>query len=121
MKAYSVDLRKRIVEAVKTRGMSKSSAADVYGVSRATVYRYLDLDKEGDLRPIKPPGPAARLNEAECQKLLEQVKENNDLSLEEHASKFSQEQGIKLKKSAVAKYFTRLGVKRKKDVAGSGA
>ncbi len=115
MRAYSVDLRKRVVEAVKVRGMSKRAAADIYAVSRATVYRYLDLDKEGDLRPTKPPGPPPRLDEAACRKLLEQLEQNSDLSLEEHAAKLSEEQGIELKKSAVGKYFARLGVKRKKD------
>ena len=90
-------------------------------MSRATVYRYLELDSEGDLQPRVRPGQAPRLDEEACRKLLEQVKENNDLSLEEHAVKFSKEQGIKLKKSSIANYFTRLGVKRKKDAASQRA
>ncbi len=112
-----MDLRERIVEAVKVKGMSKSSAADVYGVSRATVYRYLSLAEQGDLHPTKPPGAPPRLDEQACRKLLEQVEKNNDLSLEEHAVKFAEEQGIALKKSSVANYFARLGIRRKKDAA----
>lgn len=117
MRAYSVDLRERIVATVKAKGVSKVAAAEVYGVSRATVYRYLALAEQGDLHPTKPPGPPPRLDETGRQKLLEQVKENSDLSLEEHALKFSKEQGVELKKSALGKYFARLGVKRKKDLA----
>lgn len=114
MRPYSVDLRQRIVEAVEVKGMSKAAAAELYEVSRATVYRYLDLAKEGNLSPKKVPGPAPRLDEAACQKLLKQLEKHNDLSLEEHAEKFSEAQGVTLKKSAVGKYFARLGVRRKK-------
>ncbi len=117
MRAYSVDLRERIVEAVKVKRLSKPAVAELYGVSRATVYRYLDLKREGDLTPKKHPGQLPRLDEAACRKLLEQVEKNNDLSLEEHAVKFAEEQGIALKKSSVANYFARLGIRRKKDAA----
>ncbi len=121
MRAYSVDLRERIVEAVKVKRLSKPAVAELYGVSRATVYRYLKLDSEGDLQPKARPGQLPRLDEEACRKLLEQVKENNDLSLEEHALKFSEEQGVELKKSSIANYFARLGVKRKKDTESQRA
>ena len=42
MKAYSEDLRLRIVAAVD-RGMPRSEAARVFGVGQATVKRYLAL------------------------------------------------------------------------------
>ena len=42
MKAYSEDLRLRIVAAVDG-GMPRSEAARVFGVGRATVKRYLAL------------------------------------------------------------------------------
>ena len=121
MRAYSVDLRERTVEAVKSKGLSKTAAAELYGVSRATVYRYLELAAEGSLVAKVRPGQLPRLDEQARKKLLEQVNESNDLSLEEHAVKVSKEQGIELKKSAVANYFTRLGVKRKKDAASPRA
>lgn len=114
MRAYSVDLRKRIVEAVKTRGMSKPAVAELYGVSRATVYRYLELDKHDDLVPKPHPGQARRLDVKGCKLLLEQVKDHADLTLEEHAEKLA-EHGISLQKSSIGNYFVRLGVRRKKD------
>lgn len=121
MRAYSVDLRERIVEAVKVKRLSKAAAAALYGVSRATVYRYMELDSDGDLQPRIRPGQQPRLDKEACRKLLEQVKANNDLSLEEHAAKFAGEQGIKLKKSSIANYFARLGVRRKKDATSPRA
>lgn len=115
MRAYSVDLRERIVEAVKVRGMSKPAAAELYSVSRATVYRYLDLDEQGDLTPQASAGRPLRLDEQACRKLLEQLNTNNDLSLQEHAAKFFEEQGVELKKSSIANYSARLRMRRKKD------
>ena len=42
MKAYSEDLRLRVVAAVDG-GMPRSAAVRVFGVSRATLTRYLQL------------------------------------------------------------------------------
>ncbi len=51
MKAYSLDLRKKIVESVR-RGISKSETARRFGVNHSTVKRYLkQLDEEGSLTP----------------------------------------------------------------------
>ncbi|MGL4610908.1 MAG: IS630 transposase-related protein, partial [Trueperaceae bacterium] len=38
MIAYSLDMRERVVAAVKDKGMSKSKVAEVFGIGRATVY-----------------------------------------------------------------------------------
>ena len=50
MKAYSLDLRKRIVSFVKAGG-SKAAAAQRFGVARKTVYNYLTLAQAGTLAP----------------------------------------------------------------------
>jgi transposase len=56
MKAYSEDLRKKILEAVD-RGMPKSKAAKTFGVSRSSVKRYAAARREGrSLTPNKHPG-----------------------------------------------------------------
>ena len=46
MKAYSEDLRHKILEAVE-RGMPKSEAARTFGVSRSSVKRYAAARHEG--------------------------------------------------------------------------
>lgn len=119
MEGYSLDLRERIVEAVK-EGMGKSEVARVYGVGRATVYRYMKLDHLGDLAPQPHPGPGQRLDETGCEKLLKQVEKHPDLSLEEHAEKLSKDHKLKLQKSSIANYFERLGVHRKKNASSPG-
>ncbi|MDP9352503.1 MAG: helix-turn-helix domain-containing protein, partial [Chloroflexota bacterium] len=56
MKTYSVDLRQRIVEAVE-RGVPRSQVAEVFGVSLATIKRYLRRKRQtGDLTPKPRPG-----------------------------------------------------------------
>src|SRR5918995_198613 len=64
MKAYSEDLRLRIVAAVDG-GMPRSEAARVFGVGRATVKRYLALRREtGGLDPQKKTLSAVERDEA---------------------------------------------------------
>ena len=50
MKAYSEDLRKKVVEAVK-RGMKKSEAAYTFGLSLSSVKRYVGGSVRGTIAP----------------------------------------------------------------------
>jgi hypothetical protein len=49
--------------------------------------------------------------------LLKQVEKHPDLSLEEHAEKFSKDYKIVLGITSMWNYFERLGVKRKKNAS----
>jgi transposase len=56
MDAYSLDLRKKIVDA-KQRGMPTSEVAKTFGVGASTVKRYAAAAREGrPLAPKKRPG-----------------------------------------------------------------
>ena len=67
MKAYSEDLRRKIVDAV-SRGVSKGETAGLFGVSLSSVKRFTRMEREGDslwprrspraglLRALMPPG-----------------------------------------------------------------
>jgi transposase len=52
MKAYSEDLRQKVVEALEQRGASKSEAARVFGISLSSVKRYTKLASQGE--PLTP-------------------------------------------------------------------
>ncbi len=70
MRAYSEDLREKIVEAVG-RGMSKTAAAEAFGVSRSSVKRYVGATRGGgSLAPKRHPGSRPKLDER-ARKLLE--------------------------------------------------
>lgn len=51
-KAYSYDLRCRVIEAIELDGMPKTEASEVFKVSRNTINLWLQLRNEtGDLHP----------------------------------------------------------------------
>ena len=57
MKAYSEDLRQKVVEAVEQRGTSKFEAARLFGISLSSVKRYTRLASQGEsLTPRKGGG-----------------------------------------------------------------
>lgn len=116
MPAYSLDLRERIVEAVE-QGQNKSAVARRFGVSRRSVQRYVERAKAGQLAATRHPGSKPWLGEAQCEVLKQQVQDHNDWSLEQHAKALAEATGIELKKSAVDKYFRKLGISRKKRVS----
>ena len=75
MKAYSLDLRTKIVQSVRRRGVSISETARRFGVNRSTVGRYLKrLDEGGSLAPKKAPGSPSKLDESAMRLLEEDIK-----------------------------------------------
>ena len=81
MKAYSLDLRERIVGFVK-QGGSKAEAARRFGVSKWTVYRYMESDSQGSLAP-RPCG-GGRPKRLGDDALRERVKDSPCATLKEH-------------------------------------
>src|SRR5829696_9165709 len=72
MKAYSEDLREKVVEAVRQRGTSKSEAARLFGISLSSVKRYTRLASQGEpLTPRKGGGRPPIADDA-TRKLLEE-------------------------------------------------
>src|SRR3712207_7089218 len=64
MRAYSEDLRQKVVEAVERRGTSKPEAARLFGISLSSVKRYTRLASQGEsLTPRKGGGRPPRSEE----------------------------------------------------------
>jgi transposase len=73
VKAYSVDLREKIIAAVG-RGMSKAQAARTFGVGATSVKRYVKLAEEGKpLTPGKAPGKKGKLDRSAMKLLKEDL------------------------------------------------
>lgn len=117
MRAYSEDLRVRIVAAVQEEGLTKVEVARRFKVDRSTVYRYLERAEQGELKARRSPGRKAKLRLEQRQALQRQLEEHSDDTLIEHAARFAEEQGIKLGFSTVNLYCKRLGITRKKRVS----
>ena len=90
--AYSLDLRERIVEAVK-EGCSQRAAAERFKVSLSSVERYLRRERRGELEAKRPPGRRASLASEQYDALSRQVEAHNDATLKEHCELWKQEQG----------------------------
>ncbi len=93
MKAYSLDLRQRIVAAVEA-GDSPAEVAEVFGVAVSTVYRYLALqDSQGNLTPKPIPGRPRSISSKDTPALIAQLEAAPDAILAEHCATWQQTQG----------------------------
>ena len=83
MKAYSEDLRRKIVDAVR-RGVSKRETAGLFGVSLSSVKRFSRMEREGDsLAPKKPPGRPPKGSDVTRRLLLADLSERPAASASE--------------------------------------
>jgi transposase len=115
MKAYSVDLREKIIAAVE-RGMSKAQAARTFGVGATSVKRYVKLAEEGrPLSPGKAPGKKAKLDESAMKLLEEDLHARPGVIYEKRADLLCELLGVSVSKSTICRMVGRLGYTRKKD------
>jgi transposase len=115
MKAYSLDLREKIVAAVR-RGMSKAQAARTFGVGATSVKRYVKLAEEGKpLRPGKAPGSKAKLGGSAMKLLEEDLHRHPAITYQERANLLCDLLGVRVSKSTICRMVRRLGYTRKKD------
>jgi transposase len=114
MKAYSVDLRTRIVEAV-SQGMSQAEAARVFSVGLSSVKRYVRQQQQtGRLRPKPIPGRRRSIGPTAEAALQAQVARLPDARLEEHCATWAVEQGRQVSVSTMARSLRRARLTRKK-------
>jgi len=115
MKAYSVDLREKIVAAVG-RGMSKAQAARTFGVGATSVKRYVKLAEEGKpLTPGKAPGKEGKLDGNAMKLLEEDLHSRPAATYEKRADLLYELIGVRVSKSSICRIVRRLGYTRKKD------
>ena len=119
MKPYSEDLRRRIVLAAVRDGMSKSSAACLFGVSLSSGKRYFKIAKQGvSLAPRKGGGRPPKTDET-VEKLLEEDVEKRPAATVSERRRFPEcTTGTALSDSTVKRLLRRLGFSRKNELWG---
>ena len=80
---YSLDLRRKVVQACQRPGQSQRTVAEFFGVSLSFVEGLLRrVRRSGELAPLRQrPGPHARIDPIGCQRLQHWLQEQPDLTL----------------------------------------
>lgn len=113
-KALSVDLRQRVIEAIR-QGMSRRQAAARFGISASSAIRWaVQLRTTGNIAPKKQGGDrkSGRI-EAQAAFLLDQVARVPDISLAELQAKLD-ERGVRVGIGTLWRFFRRHRMTRKK-------
>ena len=113
MKAYSVDLRTKVLRAVD-QGHARGEIVKLLGVSRATIKRYLKQRREtGSVAPKAIPGrPPKKLGPLQAE-LAAQLQAHHDRGLEEQCRLWEQSHGVKVS-TTMSRAIKRIGWTRKK-------
>lgn len=114
MKAYSEDLRERVVRAVD-QGKSRKEIVNLFGVSLATLKRYLKQRREtGSLKPKAIPGRPAKKRLHVQMDLEAQLQASPDVSLERHCELWEQAHGLRVSPRTMSRAIKGLDWTRKK-------
>jgi transposase len=114
MKAYSEDLRQKIVSATE-RGMPKAQAARTFGVGISTVKCYATKAQKGEpLEPGKAPGKRPKMGERVGKLLEEDLKERPFATLQERCEYVEAVSGVSVSRSTMCRAIARIGSTRKK-------
>jgi transposase len=114
MKAYSIDLREHVLRAVD-QGYPRAEIVRIFGVSLATIKRYLKQRREtGDLSAKPIPGRPSKVYAALEAGLVPQLQAHPDLLLEAHCQLWQATHGMWVDPTTMSRAIRRVGFTRKK-------
>src|SRR3954453_17088778 len=114
MKAYSLDLRDRVLQAA-AEGLSAEEVAEPLGVWAATVRRYVARHRRtGSVTPGQSPGRPRLIPAAAEPAPRVQLAAAPDATLAEHPAEWHQTQGVALSLATLCRAITRVAWTRKK-------
>src|SRR5215469_6485089 len=114
MKAYSQDLREKVLRAVD-QGYQRADIIKLFGVSLATIKRYLKQRRETGTVHVKPiPGRPPKKFAPLQAHLVAQLEAHPDATLEAHCQLWAEQQGIVVSTSTMSRAIRRVGWTRKK-------
>jgi transposase len=114
MKAYSQDLRERILRTVDQE-YPRSEIVQFFGISLSTLKRYLKQRREeGHVRPKAIPGRPPKKRTPVEAGVLPQLQARDDATLEQHCDLWEQTRGERVSRWTMSRAIKRLGWTRKK-------
>lgn len=115
MKAYSIDLRRKIIETYENERISQRQLARRFRVTPSFIVKLLKQYREtGDLAPKSSPGRPRELDEAQMQRVQALVEANPDLTLDELRADVAQQCGVTVSRPTMCRVMKRLQFTRKK-------
>jgi transposase len=116
MKAYSEDLRQRVLAALDG-GMSRAQAARTFQVSGSSIDRWrAQRTALGHLHPRHSPGRPRRIAKSAETSLRAQLAASPDATLPEHITAWAREHGTSLSRWTMSRAIARLRISRKKSL-----
>lgn len=113
-RAYGMDLRRRVVEAI-AEGLSSRQAAQRFAVGIATAGAWHRLwRRTGDVQPGRQGKPKGSKLDAHEAFVLELVEGRKDISLEEIAERLAKERRISACPATIWYFFDKRGITFKK-------
>jgi transposase len=120
MRAYSIDLRERVVAAVLDGGQTQRAVADRFAVSTDTVRRYLRQYRErgGDLSPRSAPGAVRHVPDLLLPDVERYVAEHPGTTIEQVRTWLKDTHGLAVSTATAHRMLGRLSVTWKKSHSG---
>src|SRR5436309_12552446 len=114
MKAYSQDLRQRVLRAIE-QGKSQAEVAETFAISTSSIKRYLKVRREsGHVLPKAIPGRPNVKGAALEAGLLEQLRTHPDATREQHCQMWEASHGLTVSPASITRARQALGWTRKK-------
>lgn len=113
-RAYSQDLRDRVIAAVENGGLSRREAARHYRIGEATAVRWLQAVRQGRRAPCAQGGDRRSRLPAHAAWLLALIEAEADLTLAAVAARLLAEHGVKADAGMLSRFFTGRGISFKK-------
>lgn len=115
MKAYSTDLRQKIIETYENERISQRQLAQRFRVATSFVIKLLKQHREtGDLAPKTSPGRPRELDDEQMKQVQALVEANPDATLDELRAEVAQACGVTVSRPTMGRVMKRLGFTRKK-------
>jgi transposase len=116
MKAYSIDLRQKIIDAYHSQPISQRQLALQFGIALSFLQKLLKQYRQtGDVAP-KPHagGGQLQLTAEQLETLAELIEQKNDATLEELGQMLEEKTGVKVSRATMGRMTQRLNMTVKK-------
>lgn len=120
MKAYSTDLRQRVLDAIE-RGMARTEAVTTFQVSEGSIKRWQKRRREGQpLTARRPGGQQPTINPTAADVVRRLVEATPDATLEEYTEQWNALHDAHISRWTLGRAIRRLGLRRKKESHRTG-